>query len=334
MKIKHKLLLAATAVIAAFSIPTTTIHAAKYSKAEAEQVRQLQQQYHALSRVKYDRQNIYLVKPNFGLPFSAGVLNPTYIPATMSYINYYRSLVGLPPEANKTEDNYNAQIGAAALASVNAQKNLQVHGLLGYQRPFYFGEDKWNTAENATLGNVNFLESNNGATAGEIVTDLIREDNNIAGKGNIGHRAMLLSARATRVGIGAAYGDGNDTLYSVQSGWFEDDILRTPVINTMVYPAQGVFPYELVGKKTPWSFSTIQAITETPKIYITDLTTKKHYRATQVHNFGTAFYGDGYTTTITYQPGKTKLINTHKYKVQIGRHYTYTFRFFRQKGNL
>ena len=86
--------------------------------------------------------------------------------------------------------------------------------------------------------------------------------------------------------------------------------------------------------QTPWSFSTTKKITGTPKIYITDMTTKKRYRATQVRNFGTTFYGDGYTTTITYQPGKTKLINTHKYKVKIGKYYTYTFRFFRQKGHL
>lgn len=178
------------------------------------------------------------------------------------------------------------------------------------------------------------MESNNGATAGEIVTDLIREDNNIAGKGNIGHRALILSARATRMGVGAAYGRNSNVLYSVQNGWFADDILRQPVVNTMVYPARRVFPYELVGKKTPWSFSTTKRIMGTPKIYITDITAKRRYRATQVRNFGKAFYGDGYATTITYQPGKTKLINTHKYKVKIGKYYTYTFRFFRQNSKL
>ena len=336
MKIKHKLLVAATAIIAAFGINTTTTHAAKYSKTEAKQVRQFQKRYHALSKVKYNKQNIYAQQPNFGLPFSAGVINPSYIPDTMSYVNYYRSLAGLPTELNHADDNSHAQIGAAALAAVNAKKDLNVHGLLGSTRPFYFNETDWNIAENSTLGNVNFLESNNGATAGDIVTDLIREDNNIAGKGNIGHRALILSARATRMGIGAAYGDGvsNNVLYSVQNGWFADDILRDPVVDTMVYPARRVFPYELVGKKTPWSFSTTKKITGTPKIYITDMTTKKRYRATQVRNFGTTFYGDGYTTTITYQPGKTKLINTHKYKVKIGKYYTYTFRFFRQKGHL
>jgi hypothetical protein len=125
-----------------------------------------------------------------------------------------------------------------------------------------------------------------------------------------------------------------DMLYSVEYGLFADDILRAPVKSRIVYPAAKVFPYELVGKYTPWSYSTTKQISSKPKIYITDLTKnkKKRYRATQVRNFKTLFYGEGYATTITYRPGKVKLVNTHKYKVQIGKYYTYTFRFFRQKG--
>lgn len=213
-------------------------------------------------------------------------------------------------------------------------QNLRAHGLQGYAKSNYISDSDWDTAENSTLGNINFLESSNGASAGEIVTDLVREDNNIAGSGNIGHRGLILSTRATRMGIGAAYGTENNVLYSVEHGLFADDILRQPVKNRIVYPAVGVFPYELVGGKTPWSYSTTERFSGQPKIYITDLTTKKKRRATQVRNFGTAFYGDGYTTTITYHPGKTKLVNTHKYRVQIGKYYSYSFRFFRQKSTL
>ncbi|WP_173002821.1 hypothetical protein [Lactobacillus helveticus] len=80
-------------------------------------LRQFQRQYYSLSKIKYTKQNIYQQQPNFGLPFSAGVLNPTYIPDTMDYVNYYRSLAGLPTE-------------------------LKVHGLLGYMRPFYFNKKR------------------------------------------------------------------------------------------------------------------------------------------------------------------------------------------------
>lgn len=332
MKIKHMLLLMAAALAVELSVGTP-VQAARYTKSEAKIIRKFQRQYRKLSRVEYNENNIYLKKPNFQVPFSPGELDPNYIPTSMGYINYYRSLVGLPKERNDGIDNLNAQIGAAALASVNAAPNLQAHGLLNYSKPNYISDKDWNIAENSTLGNLNFLK-NGSATAGEIVTDLIREDNNIAGKGNIGHRALLLSTRATRMGIGAAYGQINNTLYSVENGLFADDILRNPVKNRIVYPANRLFPYELVDKDTPWSYSTTKRISGSPKIYITDLSKKKkrRYRATQVRNFGTLFYGEGYTTTITYRPGKVKLINTHKYRVQIGKHYTYTFKFFRQKG--
>lgn len=335
MKVKQTLLLTVAALAIGLSAGTP-VQAARYSKSEARVVRKFQRRYRELSQVKYNESNIYLQRPYFNTPFFAGTLDPSYIPASMDYINYYRSLVGLPEEANNESDNINAQIGAAALASVNAAPNLQAHGLLNYTKPDYISDADWDTAENSTLGNLNFLEDGS-ATAGEIVTDLLREDNNIAGKGNIGHRALILSTRATRMGIGAAYGRINNILYSVENGLFADDILRTPVKNRIVYPANRLFPYELVGKNTPWSYSTTSRITGKPKIYITDLSLKKkrRYRATQVKNFDTMFYGEGYTTTITYRPSKkTKVVNTHKYRVQIGKHYTYTFRFFRQNGKL
>lgn len=335
MKVKKMLLLAVTALAVGLSAGAP-VQAARYSKSEARIVHKFQRNYRELSQVKYNESNIYLRRPNFNVPFSAGVLDPSYIPASMDYINYYRSLVGLPKEANNESDNVNAQIGAAALASVNAAPNLQAHGLLNYVKPDYISDADWDIAESSTLGNLNFLEDGS-ATAGDIVTDLLREDNNIAGKGNIGHRALILSTRATRMGIGAAYGRINNILYSVENGLFADDILRAPVKNRIVYPANRLFPYELVGRDTPWSYSTTDRISGKPKIYITDLSLKKkrRYRAIQVKNFGTMFYGEGYTTTITYRPSnKTKLVNTHKYRVQIGKHYTYTFRFFRQKGKL
>ena len=224
-------------------VPTNTpVMAAKYSTSESKKVRTFQKSYHRLSQKNYDRISLFAVQPNFGIPFSAGVLDPDYIKTSMAYVNYYRSLVGLPDDANYANDNVNAQLGAAALASVNAEQNLRAHGLQGYVKPDYISDTDWDTAENTTLGNINFSESTSGTTAGEIVTDLIREDNNIAGSGNIGHRGMILSTRATRMGIGAAYGTENNVLYSVEHGLFADDILRQPVKSRIVYPAAGVFP--------------------------------------------------------------------------------------------
>lgn len=315
-----------------FSIPA---HGASYSAAETKKVQRLQTAYHKLSQKVYTKQNLYEEEPLFSDPFNPGTLTPSYITTSMQYINYYRSLCGLPNDANNAEINRNAQIGASSLAAVNAKTSLDAHGLLGYKKPSYISEKDWDIAESATLGNINFLESNNGASAGEIVTDLIRDDNNLAGRGNTGHRALILSARATRMGIGATYGKNNGKFYSVENGLFADDILREPVKQTVTFPSSSVFPYELLGKDTPWSayFANIH-ISRKPKIYITDLSTKKKVKATEVRNFGTDYYGNGYSAAITFKPGKLKIVNTHKYRVQISGVTSYSFRLFRQESTL
>lgn len=318
--------------VGSFSTPA---YGASYSSSETKKVQTLQRTYHKLSQKVYTEQNLYKEKPIFNDPFNPGTLTPAYITTSMQYINYYRSLCGLPNDANTAQINHNAQIGASSLAAVNAKTSLDAHGLLGYKKPSYISEQDWDIAESATLGNINFLESDTGASAGEIVTDLIRDDNNIAGQGNTGHRALILSARATRMGIGAAYGKNNSKFYSVENGLFADDILRTPVKNTVTFPSSGVFPYELLGKDTPWSayFANIH-ISRTPKVYITDLTTNKKVKATEVRNFGTDYYGSGYSAAITFKPGKLKIVNTHKYRVQISGVTSYSFRLFRQESTL
>lgn len=314
----------------------TEVQAANYSSSEAKQVIKFQKAYKELDTSSYDQDTIYTVQPNFASPFNAGALDPVYISTSMDYINYYRSLFGLPAEVNKAKDNKNAQLGAASLAAVNAKTSLRAHGLIGYERPSYISSKQWTAAESATLGNINFLESDDGASAGEIVTDLLQDADNIAGAGNTGHRALLLSARATRMGIGAAYGKNNGKFYSVENGVFADDILRTPVKKTVTYPSNTVFPYELLTSDTPWSaYFANKRITRKPKVYITDLTTGKKYKAAHVRNFGTDYFGDGYSSAITFKPSSSmKVVNTHKYKVQISGVYTYSFRLFREKSTL
>lgn len=335
MKTRNKvalIVMSAIFCVGSFSAP---VSAASYSATETKKVQSLQKTYHKLSQKVYTEQNLYKDQPLFNDPFNPGILTPAYITTSIQYINYYRNLCGLPNDANTNEINRNAQIGASSLAAVNAKTSLDAHGLIGYKRPSYISEKDWDIAESATLGNINFLESDNGATAGEIVTDLIRDDNNIAGQGNTGHRALILSARATRMGIGAAYGKNNGKFYSVENGLFADDILRTPVKQTVTFPSSGVFPYELLGKDTPWSayFANIH-ISRKPKVYITDLTINKTVKATEVRNFGTDYYGSGYSAAITFKPGKLKIVNTHKYRVQISGVTSYSFRLFRQESTL
>lgn len=333
MKRKHLLILLSSLIVASIFM-SAPVDAAKYTKSEARLVKQYQTSYHKLDKTIYDQNTLFVVAPRFASPFQPGQLQTSYIRTSMAYLNYYRSLFNLPAEANYPEDNLNAQLGASALAAVNAQTSLHAHGLLGYQRPAYISSNDWNAAEMATLGNINFLESPTNS-AGEIVTDLLKDQNNLAGVGNTGHRALILSAKATHMGIGAAYGKDSHKFYSVENGLFAADILRTPIKTTIAYPSKKLFPYELLKGDTPWSvYFTSRHVNKKPKIYITDLSTKKKkkYKAHHVQLFGTDYFSEGYAGAITYRPSHhLKLVNTHKYHLQIGKLYTYTFKLFREE---
>lgn len=136
------------------------------------------------------------------------------------------------------------------------------------------------------------------------------------------------------MGIGAAYGSSNKKFYSVQNGVFADDILRPAVKDVVAFPSSGVFPHELLDSDTPWSiYFAKRRLTRQPKIYVTDLTTNKKKRAIHVRNYGTDYFGDGYTSAISFDPN-ISLINTHKYKVEIRGITSYSFRLFRQKDTL
>ncbi len=61
-------------------VPTNTpVMAAKYSASESKKVRTFQKSYHRLSQKNYNQTTLFTVQPNFGIPFSAGVLDPDYI---------------------------------------------------------------------------------------------------------------------------------------------------------------------------------------------------------------------------------------------------------------
>lgn len=103
---KHNLLLFLT-LIALLGASGTPVVAAKYSAKEAKKVRNFQKKYRRLSKKNYNRNSLFAVKPNFGIPFSTGILNPDYIDTSMAYVNYYRSLVGLTRTMPMTTRTHN-----------------------------------------------------------------------------------------------------------------------------------------------------------------------------------------------------------------------------------
>lgn len=305
--------------------------AATFTTGEINQVHHLQREYAALSKKNYNAGNIYAHRPHLSRTFKAGSLRWQYVKTQLAYINYYRSLFGLPPVSINKTSNRNAQQTAAVMASINANPFINQHGLPSESRPHFIKPSVWKLAQDTSeTSNLNFNVNNQ--SAGDVVTDLLTDHYNLTGS-DTGHRAWLLSTRLSSTGIGAAYGR-NGYRYSVQKVLNVDDLFRAASQAVVTYPSAGVFPVELTkGKNIAWSlYLSSKTVKRRPQITITDLDTKRTYRARQVKNFSNSGYGN-FQTVITYSPGSTPIIAGHEYEVNIGGLEKYSFKLFRQNAN-
>lgn len=323
----RKLSLVATAGILLL-VPAAPTYAATFTNGETSQVQHFQKSYAELSKTEYNDSNLYAVRPHLTKKFSAGQLKSAYITDQLAYINYYRSLFGLPGIKADDLANQNAQKTAAVMAAINANPFVNQHGLPTDTKPSFVSNSLWKLAQDTSeASNLNF--NVNDQTAGDVVTDLLTDHYNLSGL-DTGHRAWLLSTRLSTTGIGAAYGS-NGYRYSVQKVLNVDDLFRSASQPMVAYPSAGLFPVELVkGKNIAWSLYLSNKIySGTPKITITDKDTGKTYNAKRVANYSKNGYGN-FKTVITYLPGKTPIVSGHEYSVKIAGLDSYTFKLFKQ----
>ena len=312
-------------------VPSLSVKAASFSDGEIIQVQHFQKEYAHLDKKQYDITNLYQVKPHLNKKFKAGQLKKDYISKQLAYINYYRSLFGLPAITTTKAANLNAQKTAAVMAAINANPFINQHGLPNDVRPKYINRATWKVAQDTTeTSNLNFNVTNQ--SAGDVITDLLTDHYNLTGT-DTGHRAWILSTRLSSTGIGAAYGN-NGYRYSVQKVLNVDDLFNEASQETVAYPSSGLFPIELAkGKRVAWSlYLSNRSYNGTPKITITDQDTGKTYNAKNVKNFSKNGYGN-FKTVITYLPGKTPLVAGHAYKVTIGKLTKYSFKLFKEDTN-
>ncbi|EEJ71390.1 CAP domain-containing protein [Lactobacillus ultunensis] len=319
-----------TAMIAVLlvSLANQTTQAATFTTQEINEVHNFQKEYAQLDKTSYSISNIYAKKPHLSKKFNAGRLSSKYIRTQINYINYYRSLFGLPAVTTSNTLNNNAQRTAAVMAAINANPFVNQHGLPSEKRPTYISKATWKVAkETSETSNLNFNVSHQ--SAGDVITDLITDHYNLSGS-DTGHRAWLLSTRLTTTGIGAAYGS-NGYRYSVQKVLNANDMFRAPSQPVITYPSMRLFPLELAkGKNIVWSvYLSSKTIRSVPAITIKDLDTGIVTNGTRVKNYSTSGYGN-FKTLITYSPGKTQIIPGHEYEVNIQGIYKYTFKLFKQ----
>ncbi|APT18380.1 hypothetical protein FC62_GL000949 [Amylolactobacillus amylotrophicus DSM 20534] len=304
------------------------VEAAVFTNQEKALIRQLQNDYAQLDKTPYNSQNLYSIEPSLLDPFNPGALTPAYITAQMAYINYYRYLFDLPSISSNEADNKSAQVTAAIMAAVNANPFVDQHGLENVTKPDFVSQEDWQTAQQVSAAsNLNFNVYDE--SAGEVVKDFVTDSYNLTGA-DTGHRAWILSTRASQTGIGAAYGT-NGYRYSVQTAVFGNDIFRQPTKSSVPYPSSGVFPIELLqGENIAWSlYLSDQAVTGTPAITIKDLDTGQTVNATNVGNYSSSHYGN-FQTVITYYPGNINLVSGHAYQVNIQGILQYTFKLYNQ----
>lgn len=321
-------------IVAACSIlllvPSVNTSAAAFSSGETSQVQHYQKEYAALSKTEYDINNIYQVKPHLSKPFSYGKLKSAYISDQLAYINYYRSLFGLPAIRTNSISNDNAQKTAAIMAAINANPFINQHGLPSDTRPSYISSSLWKLAQDTSeTSNLNFNVAKQ--SAGDVVTDLLTDHYNLTGS-DTGHRAWLLSTRLSTTGIGAAYGT-NGYRYSVEKVLNVNDLFRPATQAVVSYPSSGLFPIELTkGRNIAWSlYLSNRTYNGKPRITITDNDTHKTYRATRVTNYSRNGFGN-FKTVITYYPGRMPIISGHQYTVTISRLYHYKFKLFKENA--
>ncbi|NRO73894.1 hypothetical protein IMAU20067_00728 [Lactobacillus helveticus] len=301
-----------------------------FTTQEINEVHSFQKEYGNLNKTRYSIQNIYAKKPHLKKKFNAGALNPKYIQTQVDYINYYRSLFGLPNVTATTTFNNNAQKTAAVMAAINANPFINQHGLPSEKRPSYISKGTWKLAKDTSeTSNLNFNVSHQ--SAGDVITDLVTDQYNLTGS-DTGHRAWLLSTRLTTTGIGAAYGK-NGYRYSVQKVLNTNDMFRAANQPVVAYPSMRLFPVELAtGNKTVWSlYLSDKTVNSKPEISIKDLDTGITTSATHVKNYSSSGYGN-FKTIITYSPANTQLVAGHEYEINIKGVYKYTFKLFKQDG--
>ncbi|MCD2255554.1 CAP domain-containing protein [Lactobacillus sp. CC-MHH1034] len=315
--------------------------ASNYTTAEQQKINTLREQYQQLDQTPYSTETIYGSPTNlYNYPFRVGTIKSNYVQSSTQWINYYRELVGLPKVTATNGDNASAQLGASVMAGISANPMLSQHSLANSLKPAFIPTKTWQKAQYITnISNLYFRAGEE--TAGDAITGLIADNNNIDGN-DTGHRAWVLSPYLQTIGIGAAYGQ-NDWKYMDMLVADPGQLTNRAEKDVVTYPSAGVFPIEELqseqdtahSKQIPWSiyFADAQQTSGTPTITIQDDTANKSVTASDVMDASSSQYGN-YASIYTFTPNGLALVKNHQYTVKITglanypEGYSYTVKLF------
>ncbi|MCH4008993.1 CAP domain-containing protein [Companilactobacillus sp.] len=323
----------------ATAVPTTEDKTV-YTADEQAQIQAFQQKYAQLTDSDNSIYNLFQTEPNLTDPFDIGVLNPRVITRTVDWINYYRSLSGLPAIDNNANSNNLAQIASAVMAAAQSDPQKDQHGLKNTTQPDSVSALNWNKAVLGT--NESNLYFGYPTSLGSMIKALMLDNTNISGL-DAGHRAWFLSPYLSKVGVGLAIAQNGRHYESVLVN-NPPDANRTPSTQIINYPANGLFPVEeLVGSQShpivPWSISFAKGsnlVDDNTTITVTNLTNGTTGTVSPSY-YGSQAYSE---TFLSFAPPTNVTINDHsEYKVTVSglksdsmTSYSYTFKTFSENA--
>ncbi|AKP68033.1 CAP domain-containing protein [Companilactobacillus ginsenosidimutans] len=311
-----------------------------YITSEKETVMAYQKQYADLTAGDTETPD-YTETPVFADTFNPGVLAPSTINQSVAWINYYRSLSGLPAITSYGDSNTLAQISSAVMADAESDPYKDQHGLTNTTKPIGLPDLYWNRAIFGTASSNLYFGFPKSISSP--IRELMIDNTNISGM-DAGHRAWFLSPFLSTVGVGIAKATAGRTYESVlvKNG---ADQYRAPAAATVNYPGDGLFPVEELTADSgttqiPWSITFSQLkdiVTDSSTITVTNLTDGTTGTVSP-SSFGSAAYA---STVLSFLPPANVTINDHsQYQVAVSGlnsdnmpSYTYTFKTFSEKGN-
>ena len=326
-------------------VTTTTVKAdttTTYTSSEEQAIKAYQQQYASLSGDSDTIANLYDTNPVFSDTFNPGVLKTSVIDQTINWINYYRNLSGLPDIAGNLDSDTLAQISSAVMASAGSNPFKNQHGLVNTTKPTNIPDIYWNRAVLGT--DSSDLYFGYPTTIGEPIKELILDNTNISGL-DVGHRAWLLSPYLSTVGVGIATSPANGRQYESILVRNTPDANRTPALNVVSYPGNGVYPIEALVASTgstaiPWSVAFAQnenLVSDNTTITVTNLTDGT------TGTVSPSYYGsEGFSkTVVSFLPPTNVTMNDHsQYQITVNDlnsetipSYSYTFKTFSENGS-
>lgn len=246
MKRKKQIILsAALAVLTAISIVPAQTLADPYSAPSIQQrtKQELVAKWRAYENTQVSA--VFDAAPSTAAPFTAGMLNQSFIQKGTLYFNFLRFAAGLPDVETTSALNTLAQHGAVLLAANNVLTHSPAKPA-GMDDAFYN-----EGVRSASTSNISMRYGYSEKTMLESALQGCMDDSSsVTNLLSVGHRQWMLNPKLLYTGFGYAKNAKNYSYITTQA---MDKSAPELTYDFVSWPAQGAFPNNIITSDTPWS---------------------------------------------------------------------------------